>query len=188
MAAMLRKIQPKNQIVMAYKIALGAGKRGTVKALLGVGRFLAGVVISIGSATAEILMLPIRRESGTVFHAIARFWARTILAVCGIRVTVRGLEKLQRGRNYVYVSNHASMFDIPAILASIPDQIRIVYKTELEVIPIFGWGLTVLGFPKVDRQNSPRAQEQMRRATETIRDEPMPTISQEPSGFRRSSA
>ncbi len=141
----------------------------TARAFLGVFRFLAGVVISIGSAIAEILLLPVKRKSGTVFHAIARFWARTVLAVSGIRVTVRGLERLERGRNYVYVSNHASMFDIPAIVASIPDQIRIVYKKELEVIPFFGWGLKWGSYIGIDRGRGQEAMRSLEEAVDKIR-------------------
>ncbi len=141
----------------------------TAKALSGILRFLAGVVISILSAAVIIVTLPIRRKSGRLFHAISRFWARAVLAVGGITVTVRGLEKLARGRNYVYVSNHASMFDIPAILASIPDQIRIVYKKELEIIPVFGWGLKWGSYIGIDRRRGPEAMKSLEEAVAKIR-------------------
>ena len=137
--------------------------------ILGPLRFVAGVMISLGSAALEIIMLPIQRKSGRLFHAIAKLWARTVLLTSGVKVHVRGIEKIRSDRNYVYVSNHASMFDIPAILASVPDQIRIVYKKELEVIPIFGWGLKWGSYIGIDRGRGPKAMRSIEEAIEKIR-------------------
>lgn len=91
-------------------------------------------------ATLELLQIPFHR-TGKLFHALAKWWARVILKVCGVRVTIEGAEKIDFSRSYIYVSNHASQFDVPLVVAGIPDQIRLVYKKELEKIPIFGWGL-----------------------------------------------
>jgi 1-acyl-sn-glycerol-3-phosphate acyltransferase len=118
---------------------------------------------------AEILFLPIDKRRGRVFHALARFWARTILAICRVRVRVHGVENLERGQSYVYVSNHASMFDIPAILAAVPDQIRIVYKKELEVVPLFGWGLKWGHYIGIDRGRGSKAMESLEEAIGKIR-------------------
>jgi 1-acyl-sn-glycerol-3-phosphate acyltransferase len=98
------------------------------------------VFFSAFVAALELLVTPFHR-SGKLFHALAKFHARGVLAVCGVKVTVEGSDNVDFSRSYVYVANHASMFDIPAVIAGIPDQIRIVYKKELERIPIFGWGL-----------------------------------------------
>lgn len=137
--------------------------------LTGVLRFLAAVVVAMFFAALEILMLPFNRE-GRLFHALARGWAHTTLHVCGVSVRVQGLEHLAPGRNYVYVSNHASMFDIPAIIAGIPDQIRIIYKKELERIPIFGWGLKWGSYIGIDRSRGPDAMKSLEEAARKIRD------------------
>ena len=135
---------------------------------IGVTRFLVAVVLSMFFAVLAIVTLPINRR-GVVFHAVARTWARVILCVCHVKVRVNGLEKIDPLRNYVYVSNHASMFDIPAILAGIPDQIRIVYKRELEKIPFFGWGLKWGSYIGIDRRSRADAMKSLEQATEKIR-------------------
>jgi 1-acyl-sn-glycerol-3-phosphate acyltransferase len=132
-------------------------------------RFFTAALISIASAIAELLCIWVDRRRGRVFHAIARGWARAVLAVCSVRVTVRGLDKVDLSRNYVYVANHASMFDIPAILAGIPDQIRIIYKRELDVIPFFGWGLRYGSYIGIDRGRGSRAVRSLEEAVEKIR-------------------
>ena len=136
---------------------------------MGAIRFFAAALISIASAIVELLLIGVDRKRGRVFHAIARGWARTVLRVCSVRVIVRGLEKVDFSRNYVYVSNHASMFDIPVILAGIPDQIRIIYKRELDIIPFFGWGLRFGSYIGIDRGRGSNAVRSLEEAVEKIR-------------------
>lgn len=138
-----------------------------MRRLTGLLRFVAALINSMFFATLELIIIALRRGDAT-FHALARGWAHTTLRICGVRVRVRGLEKLEQGRNYVYVSNHASMFDIPAILASIPDQIRIIYKKELHWVPIFGWGLKFGSYIAVDRSRGPEAMRSLEEAARKI--------------------
>ncbi|MBP1648584.1 MAG: 1-acyl-sn-glycerol-3-phosphate acyltransferase [Bacteroidetes bacterium] len=140
-----------------------------MKTLIGVAQFFIAVVFSLFMGFLEILLLPIDRRRGRLFHALARFWARTVLAICRVRVGITGVDNLDRSRSYVYVSNHASMFDIPAILAAVPDQIRIVYKKELEVIPFFGWGLKWGHYVGIDRGRSSKAMKSIEEAIGKIR-------------------
>jgi 1-acyl-sn-glycerol-3-phosphate acyltransferase len=132
-------------------------------------RFIAAVVISFLSAAAELLCIFIDRKRGRLFHAIARGWAHAVLFVCGVNVRVFGLERIDPSRNYIYVSNHASMFDIPAILAGIPDQIRIIYKKELEIIPVFGWGLRYGAYIGINRGRGGDAMKSLDEAIDKMR-------------------
>jgi len=131
-------------------------------------RFLAAVANSMFFATLELIVIAVRKND-RVFHALARGWAHTTLWICGVKVGVKGLERVDMNRNYVYVSNHASMFDIPAILASIPDQIRILYKKELHWVPIFGWGLKYGSYIAIDRSRGSDAVRSLEAAAEKIR-------------------
>lgn len=139
-----------------------------MKRLIGTVRFLGLFVSSMLFASVVLVTLLFTRSS-RVFHALCRAWARTVLALCGITVSVRGTNHLEAGQRYVYVSNHASLFDIPAVIASIPDQIRIVYKKELHWIPLFGWGLKLGSYISIDRGRSVKAQRSLEEAIENIR-------------------
>lgn len=136
--------------------------------LAGTLRFIVAVANSMFFAALELLTLPFHYK-GILFHALARGWAHTTLWICGVKVRVHGLEKLDLSGNYVYVSNHASMFDIPAIIAGIPDQIRIIYKKELDWIPIFGWGLKWGSYIGIDRRRGAEAMKSLEEAAEKIR-------------------
>ena len=100
-----------------------------------------------------------------VYYRYARSWSRMLLRIAGVKVNNRGEEHLVASMRYVYVANHNSLFDIPIVLASVPDNIRIMYKRELNRIPVFGWCLALSPFIAVDRADGRDA---MARLEETI--------------------
>jgi 1-acyl-sn-glycerol-3-phosphate acyltransferase len=51
------------------------------------------------------------------------------------------------------MSNHESWLDIPALLATIPVQVRFLAKKSLFSWPFFGWAIASMGFIPVDREN-----------------------------------
>ncbi len=88
---------------------------------------------------------------GYFAHRCARLWARWILQTTGVHVRVEGLEQLEPGATYVFVSNHQSIYDIPIIFASLPFQLRIIAKESLGRFPFLGWHLSRTGHLLVDR-------------------------------------
>jgi 1-acyl-sn-glycerol-3-phosphate acyltransferase len=90
---------------------------------------------------------------GYFAHRCARMWARLILVTTGVRVHARGLDRLEPGRTYVFVSNHQSIYDIPVLFASLPCQLRIIAKRSLGQFPFLGWHLRRTGHFLVERQN-----------------------------------
>jgi 1-acyl-sn-glycerol-3-phosphate acyltransferase len=94
---------------------------------------------------------------GYFAHRCARAWSRLILATTGVTVDVNGLEQLERGRTYIFVSNHQSIYDIPVIFASLPYQLRIIAKASLARFPVLGWHLARGGHLFVDRRNPNRS-------------------------------
>jgi 1-acyl-sn-glycerol-3-phosphate acyltransferase len=61
------------------------------------------------------------------------------------------------------------MFDIPVVIAGLPDDIRLVYKKELERIPIFGWGLKWGSYIGIDRGRGAEARRSLDEAVHKIR-------------------
>jgi len=108
--------------------------------------------------------------SENIVHLSARFWARTILAVGRIDVTVEGMSNIDSSKPYIFMSNHQSNFDIPVLLAHLKIQFRWLAKAELFKIPIFGRGMKNAGYISIDRSNRRAAVESLHRAAEIIRD------------------
>lgn len=95
---------------------------------------------------------------GYFAHRCARAWSWLILATTNVTVDVRGLERLQPGKTYVFVANHQSIYDIPVIFASLPYQLRIIAKDSLGSFPFLGWHLRRTGHLLVNRRKpDPRA-------------------------------
>ncbi len=97
---------------------------------------------------------------------VSRLWANLIIATCGIKVEIEGLENLRGLKTYVLVANHQSFFDIFAVLASLPGDTRFVAKKELLKIPVVGYAMVHNGHIIVDRQGGGRS---IRRALEAAR-------------------
>ena len=120
-------------------------------------------------ATLALISAPFKR-TGNFFHKITKLFASGTLKICGVQLNVEGTDNLDPGQHYVYISNHASQFDIPAIIAGIPDKIRIIYKKELEKIPIFGWALKYNKiYISIDRKHGQSAIQSLEEAAEKIK-------------------
>ena len=94
---------------------------------------------------------------GYFAHACARARSWLILKTTGVRVRVEGLERIEPGKTYVFVSNHQSIYDIPVVFSALPYQLRIIAKESLGRFPFLGWHLRRTGHLLVDRRNPDRA-------------------------------
>lgn len=113
------------------------------------------VLLTIGMGTLSVIA-SFFDSTGNRLHDLARVWGKLLLAVSFIRVRSEGLEKLDPHGAYVFVANHGSFMDIPAILSQLPHQFRFFAKKSLYRIPFLGTHLLRAGHLPVDR-SSPRA-------------------------------
>ena len=115
-----------------------------------------GLVLGIlGTAAASgisMIIILFDRRGKSVRFTMSK-WAWFILKLWGVKVEVNGLENLTRGESYIFISNHASLLDIPAVCLRLPFQLRFLAKKELFKIPIFGPALLSAGHIKIDRGN-----------------------------------
>lgn len=80
-------------------------------------------------------------------------WARVVLQFFRVEIKISGLEKIKDMNGVMYVSNHASMFDIFTLMGYLPGQVRFVAKKELAQIPIFGKIFARSSNILIDRKN-----------------------------------
>ncbi len=129
---------------------------------------LAWVVVSTFSLGCLAILLSFFRLTGNPVHKIAELWARSILAVSGIDVTVRGLAKLDSAKSYIFMSNHQSNFDIPVLLAHLPVQFRWLAKAELFKIPILSRSMRAAGYISINRFDQQSAFKSLEQAAAKI--------------------
>jgi 1-acyl-sn-glycerol-3-phosphate acyltransferase len=98
-------------------------------------------------------------------------FASHVMRNAEIVVSVRGREHLEGGQSshggtdgarplsstYVVMSNHQSHYDIPVLYYVLGGRMRMVAKTELFSVPIFGRAIREAGMIEVDRGNHQRA-------------------------------
>jgi 1-acyl-sn-glycerol-3-phosphate acyltransferase len=90
------------------------------------------------------------------------WWARKVLEDADVELVVRGREHAAGTRPFVVMSNHQSFFDIPVVYCAIPGRLRMVAKTELFHVPVFGQAMQAAGFIRLDRSDRVQAVESLR--------------------------
>jgi len=129
---------------------------------------LVAVVVTIPLATTVMLIAFVRSNAGLI-DTVIRFWARLLVRAAGIDLRTERMETIDRKQRYILVANHYSYFDIPVIIAAVPQPIRFMAKVSLFKIPIFGWALGRAGFIPIDRKNRRTAVKSFDLAAERIR-------------------
>ena len=101
-------------------------------------------------------------------YRCARRWAGWLIRLAGIRIDLEFEDELatgssSRGRptssqaqraeaeKFVFFANHQSLYDIPVLLHTLPQDARFLAKKSLFSIPIFGFAMRKAGFVPVDR-------------------------------------
>jgi 1-acyl-sn-glycerol-3-phosphate acyltransferase len=108
------------------------------------------ILLTIGFGTISYLVT-LFDSSGRLPEKLARMWAHSLLRAARIQLRIEGLEKIDPKQKYVFVANHRSYMDIPAILASLPVEIRFFAKQGLFLVPFLGTHLKRAGHLPVMR-------------------------------------
>jgi 1-acyl-sn-glycerol-3-phosphate acyltransferase len=87
----------------------------------------------------------------------------------GVRVRVVGTERIPSG-TCLFVANHTSSADAPAVVGAIPRRIAILLKESLFKWPIVGAAFTLAHFVPVNRKARESAIVSVERATQAMRD------------------
>jgi 1-acyl-sn-glycerol-3-phosphate acyltransferase len=111
------------------------------------------LTILILGTPAALVCIPWTLISGnaTALYNVALRIARLALRLARIRVEVSGLEGVPQGRACIFMSNHISNLDPPALLPQIPGRTSAFVKRRLMTVPVLGYGMKLADFVPVDR-------------------------------------
>ncbi len=105
--------------------------------------FVVGILLFV--ATMLIVVIPIWITSllseptrAKVMHPVFKGWMTVFLPLVGCPVFRKGKEHFKKGENYVVVTNHNSLVDVPVSSPWIPGPNKTLAKIEMARIPIFG--------------------------------------------------
>mgnify|MGYP001175604726 CR=1 FL=1 len=104
-----------------------------------------------------------------LLYQLGHVGARMGLVLVGIRFTVSGREHLPRGRAAVYCANHQSNIDPPVLFEALHPRMHILYKHELDQIPILARAFRLGGFIPIDRRHRESAMRSIEAGAQSIR-------------------
>lgn len=105
-----------------------------------------------------------------LLYDLGHIGVRLGLLLSGIRYTVEGAENLPKGRAVVFCSNHQSNIDPPVLFNALHRRTHILYKHELDAIPILARSFRLGGFIPVDRRNKEAAMRSIEKGAQSIRE------------------
>ncbi|MGB8259840.1 MAG: lysophospholipid acyltransferase family protein [Terracidiphilus sp.] len=118
--------------------------------------FLVNMVLT-GIPTA-LLFIPWCWLTGNVMplYRGTRFMLSSSCWLAGVRFRVTGRERIPRDRACIFMSNHVSNLDPPALISLIPGRTSAFMKRSLMEFPVLGTGFRQGDFIAVDRKGSAR--------------------------------
>jgi 1-acyl-sn-glycerol-3-phosphate acyltransferase len=111
------------------------------------------VTIIVLAVPAAIIFFPFTLLTGNVgpLYAVGSWIARVAIRVAGIQIQVHGQEKIPPGRACIFMANHVSYLDAPALMSNLPGRTVVFLKSSLMKIPIIGYAFKLAHFIPVDR-------------------------------------
>jgi 1-acyl-sn-glycerol-3-phosphate acyltransferase len=103
-----------------------------------------------------------------LLYGLGHFGVRLALGLSGIDYRVRGREHLP-DRSAVFCSNHQSNVDPPVLFEALHPRMHILYKAELNALPLLARAFRVGGFIPIDRRNREAAMQSIEAGAASIR-------------------
>ncbi len=101
-------------------------------------------------------------------YGIARWGTKLVLWLGGVRLEVNGREKIPAGHAVVFMPNHQSNYDGPALFSILPP-ILVLGKKEFFRVPVLGRAVLLRGFVPVDRRDRDKAIEAVEAAVKRLK-------------------
>lgn len=86
-----------------------------------------------------VIPVAISRKLDNITYFFIRVWVYCFSLATGIWFIGHNKKLVERKKSYIFVINHTSFLDAPAIPIAIPSSLVALGKKELSKIPVFGW-------------------------------------------------
>ena len=117
------------------------------------------VTIVVLAVPAALVLFPFTLLTGNVgpLYAAGSWIARVAMFVAGIRVRIEGRENIPSGRACIFMANHVSNLDAPALMSHLPGRTVVFLKRSLLKLPIVGYAFKLARFIPVGRTGSAKS-------------------------------
>jgi 1-acyl-sn-glycerol-3-phosphate acyltransferase len=126
--------------------------------------------LAFGAASAwGLLVAIVSRDRPGVAVRYARWVARWVAPLLGLRVRIADGERLTSYRPCIFICNHQSLLDVPVLAHAFRAGSVVIAKKEVVSVPFFGWLYDATGQIRIDRGDTQQAVGRLREAEEAIR-------------------
>jgi 1-acyl-sn-glycerol-3-phosphate acyltransferase len=115
------------------------------------------------------MLLAIAFRWKNLLYLLGHGGVRLGLALSGIKYEVTGREHLPIERAAVYCSNHQSNVDPPILFDALHPRMHILYKHEIDRIPLLARAFRLGGFIPIDRRNKEAAARAIEAGAQSLR-------------------
>ena len=111
------------------------------------------VTIAALALPTAMALFPYTLLSGNVMplYAAGVRIARAAMRVARIRIEIEGRENIPAGRACIFMANHVSNLDAPALICNLPGRTSVFLKRPLMKLPVLGYAFKLAEFIPVDR-------------------------------------
>ncbi len=102
-------------------------------------------------------LLRLKEAHRNYIVAATTFWSRTLFAVAGVKLRLRGRENLPDHERICFISNHQSYGDIPVFIGFLGRRVGFIAKKELARVPILATWIKALNCVFIDRGRAMQA-------------------------------
>ncbi|MDR9399437.1 MAG: lysophospholipid acyltransferase family protein [Salibacter sp.] len=126
-------------------------------------------IYTVISATLGVVFLLFGKEKAVKWASF--IWSNLIFKTLGIKLVIRDPhpKSFYWETTRIYVSNHESNLDIPALFLSTPRALFFLAKRELKNVPFMGWYMQLVGMVFINRGDRNQAQQSLKRAGDEIK-------------------
>jgi len=111
------------------------------------------VTILVLAIPSAVIFIPLAVVTGDVrpLYAVTCFIVSAGYRVAGIKIHVAGREQVPAGRACIFMANHVSNLDPPALISRLPGRTSAFCKRSVFKMPLFGYCLKLAEYIPVDR-------------------------------------
>src|SRR5581483_5942247 len=109
------------------------------------------IVLGLPAAIVCIPFAMVTGDAGPLYRASIGI-VRLAFRLARIRVVTEGLERVPAHTACIFMSNHVSNLDPPALFPQLPGRTSAFFKRSLMKIPILGYGMKLGEFVPVERE------------------------------------
>jgi 1-acyl-sn-glycerol-3-phosphate acyltransferase len=128
---------------------------------------LVSLYVTLVAPPGMVLALLFRWKG--LLYFLGHAGVRLALFLSGIRYKVYGRERIPLERAAVYCSNHQSNVDPPVLFDALHPRMHILYKHEIDAIPLLARAFRHGGFIPIDRRNREAAARSIEAGARSIR-------------------